>query len=266
MADSVSLAAHRDSRAAQTTGADFISAPQVVDTYPLLAATKEMLATALHRAPVLQRMEEGTLVFAGRAAYLEQHWSGLKILVSALGQYVSSHPGDATPALAQLRNTLGNHAYHLGTALDRAHATPRWREHHVTMPSMLQFRRRINELVASGDVVGLIAHAAVRLAAARACPFHINDDVDLVGAAGAGAGADGDVKLTGSSATDIDRSRNAAERFVTSDELAEYFAEELSAATIMVLAHGSDVCRSYPVEDDSMTCALTVAAIRRALH
>lgn len=45
----------------------------------------------------------------------------------------------------------------------------------------------------------------------------------------------------------------------------EVLTEELSAALVLVLAHGSDVCRAYQGIDAASSCSVTAAAIRRAL-
>ncbi|KAB3520872.1 hypothetical protein GC425_06405 [Corynebacterium sp. zg254] len=198
-----------------------------LDVAPLVESTRTTITDALQRSQCWQRMIAHQLPFIGRAAYLEQHWEGLRVLGTACDK-------------------LGLHAFHaaiavqqeqLGAALDRAHATARWREHHVTMPSMLQFRRRINELMEQRNTVGIAAQAVVRLVAASACPAPV----------------------------DRDRVSIPAVTNVFSEEDEELFAEELSAAMLMVMAHGSDVCRAYPDEDISASCATTAAAIRAAL-
>lgn len=199
------------------------------DVQTLVTTAIEMTAAALKRSPVWGRMHNHSLPLHARAAYLEQHWEGLKVLLDAL---------EASGCTTDLADELRSYVEALGTALDRAHATAQWRQHHVTMPSMLEFRRRVNQLVESRNAVGLAAHAVVRLAAAEACPNHHPG-----------------VVFTPPMIT-----------VVASEEDEETFSEELSAATLMVLAHGSDVCRSYPEDHNrDAACALTVDKIRRAL-
>ncbi len=200
------------------------------DVQPLVETTTEMVSVALQRSPVWERMANASLPLHGRAAYLEQHWEGLRVLVDAL---------ESSGCVTDLARVLREYAHALGHALDRAHATAQWRQHHVTMPSMLQFRRRVAELVESRNAVGIAAHAVVRLAAAHACPSH---------------GTAAELKIP-------------EVTVVASEEDEEAFSEELSNATLMVLAHGSDVCRSYPENHDrDASCALTAAKIRRALR
>ncbi|HIW95575.1 MAG TPA: hypothetical protein H9867_03695 [Candidatus Corynebacterium gallistercoris] len=198
------------------------------DVDPMVDSTVAMTAEALQRSAVWQRMVDSSLPLMGRAAYLEQHWEGLRVLVQAL---------ETAGWAPELRAEMAEKVEALGGALDKAHATARWRDHHVTMPSMLQFRRRVNEMVESRDSVALDAHAIVRLAAVAACPI---------------AGEPTAVSFP-------------PVRSVHTEDQEEYFAEELSAAMLMVLAHGSDVCRSYPRQQRSTSCAVTAAAIRRAL-
>lgn len=205
------------------------SAGEYRDVTPMVESTVAMTTDALQRSAVWERMLDASLPFMGRAAYLEQHWEGLRVLVHAL---------ETTGVAVDLRAQIQEKVEALGGALDKSHATARWREHHVTMPSMLQFRRRVNEMVETRDEVSLVAHAVVRLAAVSACPI---------------AGQP--------TAVDFPPLHN-----VTTEEQEEYFAEELSAAMLMVLAHGSDVCRSYPRQQRSTSCAVTAAAIRRALR
>lgn len=204
------------------------------DVTPLVDATCSTITEALHGSLLWSRITDGSLPFAGRAAYLEQHWEGLKVLSSALdtAEIAQTVNGAAMlDMLTEARDTLG-------TALDRSHATPRWREHHVTMQSMLQYRRRIAELQELGATVELLAHAVVRLSAVRACPMpgiFSREELPPVTA-------------------------------VFGDEAEELFAEELSAAMLMVLAHGSDVCRAYSDYRQAATCAVTAAAIRSTLQ
>lgn len=200
------------------------------DVQPMVESTTDMVAAALQRSPVWERMRTASLPLHARAAYLEQHWEGLKVLNDAL---------ETAGCATQLACALRDYADALGTALDRAHATAKWREYHVTMPSMLEFRRRVAQLVEARNAVGIAAHAVVRLAAAGACPMH------------------GHPRISPCPAVTV----------VATEEDEEAFAEELSAATLMVLAHGSDVCRSYPVDHDrDASCALTAAKIRNALR
>lgn len=203
------------------------------DVQPLVATTTEMVTAALQRSPVWERMSSDGLPLHARAAYLEQHWEGLKVLLDAL---------ESAGCASDVADALRAHADALGVALDRAHATAQWREHHVTMPSMLEFRRRVAQLAEARNAVGIAAHAVVRLAAANACPSHPR----------------------------IDAEQNASLPVITvvaTEEDEETFSEELSAATFMVLAHGSDVCRSYPVDHNrDASCAMTAAKIRRALR
>ena len=199
------------------------------DVQPLVTMATEMTAAALQRSPVWERMHTHSLPLHARAAYLEQHWEGLKVLLDAL---------ETSGCTTELAHELRVYVDALGSALDRAHATAKWRSHHVTMPSMLEFRRRVNQLVEAKNAVGLAAHAIVRLAAAEACPNH-HPGVTF---------------------------KPPTITVVASEEDEETFSEELSAATFMVLAHGSDVCRSYPEDHNrDSACALTVDKIRRAL-
>lgn len=204
------------------------------DVTPMVDSTCTMITEALHRSSLWLRMVDGSLPFAGRAAYLEQHWEGLKVLSAALDTAAISQ----TVTGAAMQEMLVETRDSLGVALDRSHSTPRWQEHHVTMPSMLQYRRRIAELRELGATVELLAHAVVRLAAVRVCPMP------------------GTVS-----------SRPLPEvTAVFGDEAEELFAEELSAAMLMVLAHGSDVCRAYSDYRQAATCAVTAAAIRSSLR
>ncbi|AHI04264.1 hypothetical protein [Corynebacterium falsenii] len=195
---------------------------------PMIDASVTMVGDALRRSTVWARMIDGSLPFMGRAAYLEQHWEGLRVLRNSL---------ESTGLCAQLRPALTDTVERLGGALDRSHTTATWREHHVTMPAMLEFRRRVNEMTEARDAVGLAAHAVVRLAAVKSCPM---------------PGEPTHIAIPPVTC-------------VRTDEDEEYFAEELSAATLLVLAHGSDVCRSYHNSMRSSSCAVTAAAIRQAL-
>ncbi|RAV34554.1 hypothetical protein CHEID_03825 [Corynebacterium heidelbergense] len=200
------------------------------DVSPIVDATNSAIREALARSVIWRRMTDGTLSFAGRAAFLEQHWEGLRVLRTGLEGLGGS--GDTVTA------ALARNAELLGSALDSAHATARWRDHHVTMPAMLQFRRRVNEMAAGKDAIGLHAHAVVRLAAVAACPV-------------------------AHEMAQIDPRRDITCVLSTEDE--EHFAEEISNATLLVLAQGADVCRAYQGVNRASSCAITAAAIRRAL-
>lgn len=207
----------------------------------LLDATGASVLDCIRRSAVFRRMSDGTLPFAGRAAYLEQHWEGLRILRSALS--VTGQPGQPADvaALAPLRTALASATEQFSLALDRAHATARWRDCHVTMPSILQFRRHITELQDSGDVLGLVAHAYLRLLVAEACP--------------APSVADGGPRPL----------QEGVGTFVADEEALEQLSEELSVALLLVMQHGSDVCRGYHERDADSSCAVTVSTIRSAL-
>ena len=197
------------------------------DVSEMVTLTEQMMVDALHRSACWNRMRDNSLPFVGRAAYLEQHWEGLRVLDAAAEKL----------GLLAMQSDIASMRKQMGEVLDRAHSTAQWRDHHVTMPSMLEFRRHVNELVGSGDAVGLSAQILVRLAAVRACPAPRAQD-----------------EVTIPSVT-----------VVRSDEHEELFAEELSAAMLMVLAHGSDVCRAYPEDQSLSSCAITAAAIRQSL-
>lgn len=206
--------------------------PRHIDVAPLVIETAGTVREVLHRSPLWERITDGSMPFAGRASYLEQHWEGLRVLLGAVEQLEAR-----TNGVAEMRDTLRETTDKMGGALDRSHATARWREHHVTMPSMLQFRRRVTEITEADDVVSLFAHCAVRLAAVGACPVP---------------------STTGASIPRI--------TVVRTEEQEELFAEELSAALIGLLAHGSDVCRAYQGQERARTCATTAAMIRNALR
>lgn len=203
------------------------AAAELVDTVSAAAVD------CLRRSAVVHRLSDGSLPFAGRVAWLEQHWEGLRILRDC--------PSVPVPVRRELVATTGS----LSTALDRAHAGARWRDRHVTTPSMFRFRRHITGLKDAGDLRGLSAQAYLRL---------------LCAGIGSGiAGAD-------------DPARPAAVlrdhlcSLVTGEEDLEQLSEEFSAGLLMVLQHGSDVCRTYQDAEPDATCAVTVATIRRALH
>lgn len=237
------------------------------DVAALVETAGASAVDCVRRSAVFQRMADGTLPFAGRAAYLEQHWEGLRILHNALSAPAApSAPSLQVDAalLAPVRSALRTAADRFAVSLDRAHATARWRDRHVTMPSMLQFRRHIAEHEAAGDILGLVAQAHLRLVVAGVCPSPGDsdsatlpaDDVtgvlcDLVVAASADtAGSSGSVDSVG----------------VRAEEQQELLSEELSAALLMLMQHGSDVCRAYQERDADSSCAVTVSTIRRALR
>lgn len=205
----------------------------------LLNVAGDSALNCVRRSTVFQRMGDGTLPFAGRAAYLEQHWEGLRILRSSL-----STPGLAvdTVSLASLCSGLSGATDQFSGALDRAHATARWRDRHVTMPSMLQFRRHIAELQDNGNAIGLVAHAYLRLLISRACP-----------APGVGG-------------HDLEALQSAVAAVVRDEEDLELLSEELSVALLLLMQHGADVCRAYHERDAESSCAVTVSTIRRALR
>ena len=93
------------------------------------------------------------------AAEVEQHWEGLRLLRDAL---------DGRSAV--LQTALVSATKRFARTLDRAHATARWRDRHVTMPSMLQFRRHTTELLDEGDRLALAAQAYLRLLVGGECP------------------------------------------------------------------------------------------------
>lgn len=216
---------------------DAVHASEVAD---LLDAAGDSALDCVGRSSVFSRMSDGTLPFAGRAAYLEQHWEGLRILRAALGT-----PGLTVDplALAPMRTALAAVTDSFAVALDRAHATARWRDRHVTMPSMLQFRRHIGELQDAGDTLGLVAHTYLRLTLARACPGPAVDE-----------------------SADPASLQGVFDSLVVDEESLELLSEELSAALLLLMQHGSDVCRGYHERDADSSCALTVSTIRRALQ
>lgn len=206
-----------------------------IDVSPMVIDVAGSVRETLQRSPMWVRMSDGTMPFAGRASYLEQHWEGLRVLLSAVESLMGQSAGNAE--LAAMRDALRETTNRMGEALDRSHATARWRDHHVTMPSMLQFRRRVAEMNEASDVVSLSAHCAVRLAAVGACPVPSTGGMSIP-------------RIT----------------VVNNEESEELFAEELSAALILMLSHGSDVCRAYQGHDHARTCATTAAMIRNALR
>ncbi len=208
----------------------------------LLDAAGDSALNCVRRSTVFRRMGDGTLPFAGRAAYLEQHWEGLRILHSALS--TAGLPADAVDAVsrASLCSALSGAIEQFSGALDRAHATARWRDRHVTMPSMLQFRRHIAELQDSGDVIGLVAHTYLRLLVSRACP------------------------APGVAGREPEELQSAVAAVVRDEESLELLSEELSVALLLLMQHGADVCRGYQERDADSSCAVTVSTIRRALR
>ena len=53
---------------------------------------------------------------------------------------------------------------------------------------------------------------------------------------------------------------------VSGEEDLERLSEELSAGLLMVMQHGSDVCRAYQGAVTDESCAVTVSTIRHALR
>lgn len=190
----------------------------------LVDAVTGAVADCLSRSAVVRRLSEGSLPFAGRVAWLEQHWEGLRIL------------GDCALVPAGVRTELVAMTRSLNQALDRAHATARWRDRHVTMPSMFTFRLHVADLRDNGDLLGLTAQAYLRL---------------LV--AGDGTGPGGGLY-------------NQLCSMVSGEEDLERLSEELSAGLLMVMQHGSDVCRAYQGAVTDESCAVTVSTIRHALR
>ncbi|WP_297007544.1 hypothetical protein [uncultured Corynebacterium sp.] len=205
----------------------------VVAAAELVDAVTEAVVDCLGRSAVVRRLSDGSLPFAGRVAWLEQHWEGLRIL------------RDCVVVPAGLRAELAASTGRLNLALDRAHASARWRDRHVTMPSMLTFRRHVAGLREDGDLLGLAAQAYVRLLAA-----------------GVGSG----LTVTGT----VPRPAAGLHRdlcsMVSGQEDLELLSEELSAGLLMVMQHGSDVCRAYRDAMTDESCAVTVATIRDALR
>ena len=211
----------------------------------VLEAAGDSALDCVRRSTVFRRMGDGTLPFAGRAAYLEQHWEGLRILRSALSEMSAASATSAPVPVVTLCSALSAATDQFSRALDRAHATARWRDRHVTMPSMLQFRRHIGELQGDGDggnVVALVAHAYLRLYVCRACP---------------------EPGVTG---RDPRMLQDAVLAVVRDEEALEQLSEELSVALLLMMQHGADVCRGYPERDADSGCAVTVSTIRRALR
>ncbi|MDN5722134.1 MAG: hypothetical protein L0J74_00795 [Corynebacterium sp.] len=207
--------------------------PRIVDeAAEVLDVAAASAVDCLRRSTVFLRMADGTLPFAGRAAYLEQHWEGLRLLRDAL---------DGRSAV--LQTALVSATKRFARTLDRAHATARWRDRHVTMPSMLQFRRHTTELLDEGDRLALAAQAYLRLLVGGECPTNGGPGI-------------------------IDRQSLAAAvtALVDDEEQLERLSEELSAAVLLLMQHGSDVCRGYPQRDSEDSCTVTVSTIRRALQ
>lgn len=186
----------------------------------------------VRRSTVVRRLSEGSLPFAGRAAWLEQHWEGLRIL------------RDCAHIPTAVRGDLITVTGKLSHALDRAHAGARWRDQHVTMPSMLTFRRHITGLRDSGDVLGLTAQAYLRLLCS-----------------GIGSGVSG-AEHTPDPVAGL---RELLCGLVGGEEDLERLSEELSAGLLMFMQHGSDVCRAYQSSVTDESCAVTVATIRGIL-
>ncbi|MBC2681178.1 hypothetical protein [Corynebacterium anserum] len=203
-----------------------------IDVASMVIATAHNVREMLQRSSVWGRMNDGTLPFAGRASYLEQHWEGLRVLLAALDKF------DGVADVVELREQLRRTVEKMGDALDRSHSTARWRDHHVTMPSMLQFRRQVADMDERGDLVALVAHSVVRLAAVGACPVPSKA---------------GEMSIP-------------AVTIVRDEEQEEHFAEELSAALVLMMAHGSDVVRAYQGQKRASSCAVTAAMIRNALR
>lgn len=203
----------------------------------LVDAVTEAVVDCLGRSVVVRRMSGGSLPFAGRVAWLEQHWEGLRILRDCA----------LVPTVARTELVAATGRFNL--ALDRAHASARWRDRHVTMPSMLTFRRHIAALRDDGDLLGLTAQSHVRLLAAG------------IGS-GIGSGrsvADGETRT-------VTGLRDHLCSMVSGEEDLERLSEELSAGLLMVMQHGSDVCRAYQGAETDESCAVTVATIRHALR
>lgn len=212
--------------------------PLARETAETVAAASTSAVDCLRRSTVMQRMSDGSLPFVGRAAYLEQHWEGLRVLRTALAD-----PRCSVGATAGLRRVLAEVTDRFATTLDRAHATARWRDRHVTVPSTLEFRRHIAGLQNAGDIAALVAHAVLRLDCAAVC---------LRPSAGGGTAtaAVGDVLAD----------------LVHDEEDLERLAEEFSAALMLVLQHGSEICRGYQGRTADAECMVTVSMIRGALR
>ncbi|AWT26491.1 MULTISPECIES: hypothetical protein [Corynebacterium] len=208
-------------------------ADRVAAAGDLVDAVSSAAVDCVGRSAVVRRLSAGELPFAGRAAWLEQHWEGLRIL------------RDCPLVPVPVRHELTTTTDRLNTALDRAHAGARWRDRHVTMPSMFTFRRHVTSLKDAGDLLGLTAEAHVRLLCA-----------------GVGSGVAGAESHTRSTSA----VRSVLCSLVTDDEDLERLSEELSAGLFMVMQHGSDVCRAYQGAGPDQICAVTVATIRHALR
>jgi hypothetical protein len=210
------------------------------ETAETVTAASVAAVDCLRRSTVMRRMADGSLPFAGRAAFLEQHWEGLRVLRTALGDPVCA----GAPTVG-LRRELAEVTENFAVALDRAHATARWRDRHVTVPSTLEFRRHVAELLAAGDTAGLVAHALLRLHCAAVCLRPAAADT---------------------AAAPTDGLRDTAGALVHDEEGLERLSEEFSAALMLVLQHGSDICRGYQDRTADAECMVTVSMIRSALQ
>lgn len=207
------------------------AATEIVDAVTVAAAD------CIGRSAVVCRLSEGSLPFSGRIAWLEQHWEGLRILHD-----YSAGPG-AFPAA--VRHELTTDTQNLSSVLDRAHASARWRDRHVTMPSMLAFRRHVAGLRDSGDVLGMVAQAYIRVLCTRiASGIAQSDDLS----------------------PHYHELREFLFSLVNSDEDVERLSEELSAGLWIFMQHGSDVCRTYHEARMDESCAVTAATIRNTLR
>ncbi|MDN6438080.1 hypothetical protein [Corynebacterium nuruki] len=215
--------------------------PLARETTATVAAASAAAVDCLRRSTVIRRMADGSLPFAGRAAYLEQHWEGLRVLRTALAD-----PACTGAPTAGLRRILAVVTERFATTLDRAHATARWRDRHVTVPSTLEFRRHVAELLAAGDTAALVAHVLLRLDCAAVClrPATADTTVDAP----------------------TDGLRDIAGALVHDEEGLERLSEEFSAALMLVLQHGSDICRGYQDRNPDAECMVTVSMIRGALQ
>lgn len=203
------------------------AAIEVVDAVAVAAVN------CIDRSAVVSRLSTGSLPFAGRIAWLEQHWEGLRILRDCA----------AVPAVVRRDMITATHS--LSATLDRAHAGARWRDRHVTMPSMLAFRRHVAGLRDSDDVIGLTAQSYIRLLCA-----------------GIGVGT--------ANAESLSRHNGELRcllcSLVKDEEDLERLSEELSAGLLIFMQHGSDVCRAYQEALPDESCAVTAATIRSSLR